>query len=438
MSDPRETEQRLRNWLDANQPQRERLCIQLLPLFGKYSEVQPRRPKGGPDGARDIQAIYNDSIEIWGAVGFKNSANDSEDDKKWCKDKFNKDIESAFEQNPNLKGFVFFTNVDLTPGEVQALKSTATRKGVSHVDIFYRERLRQMLDSSGGLGYRLQYLNIEMTPEEQLSFINSLEGMREKQLQELSTRQQEIDRKLHRVEFMNECLRPVHTVMAVVVLNKQYTPEELGHFRLIIEIERIYEPSPWPILFIGGRDCYITYKSNDMQKKLFGFTSIIWSENPHEVYQRQSESRKSERTQRLEFSGLLYHKGPFASVGEFDRTGFDIFVTPQLLDAMQGIGFVVNNYALLDLHRKILVTAEQVGLRENSPPEWPDNLTDEEKAVQWKRLYIRGRDTDNTSLTSPHRHVSREIHFSEYTPIKLDIPAKKGGTLQGIATFMIE
>ena len=438
MCDPRETEQRLRNWLDTNQPQRERLCIHLLPLFGKYSEVQPRRPKGGPDGARDIQAIYNNSVEIWGAVGFKNSANDSEEDKKWVNDKFNKDFEAALGQNPSLKGFVFFTNVDLTPKEVHTLKTMAICKGINHVDIFYRERLRQMLDSIEGLGYRLQYLNIKMSQEEQISFINRLEKIREIEQQELTKKQQEVNYKLHKLEFLNECLRPVRTVMAIVKLNKPYKPEELGHFRLVIEIIRIYDPSPWPKLFIGGRDHYIISDHDNTRKMLFGLQSLIWFEHPYEIHQSCIDSKKYERTQFLTFTGFLYRKGPFATLGEFDGTNFDIFVTSPLLGAIQNISFVVNHYALFQLSRNKLVIAEQIGLRENNPPKWPYDLTDKEKSVKFKRLYIRSKDTDNNSIIPPCRHMSREIHFSEYIPEKLDILAQKGGSLIRSASLIIE
>ncbi len=85
MSDVRLTEERLRSWLDSNQVQRERLCLHLLPLFGPYTNVTPRRPKGGRDGARDIQAIFDGGLEAWGAVGFQNSANDSTKNKTWVK-----------------------------------------------------------------------------------------------------------------------------------------------------------------------------------------------------------------------------------------------------------------------------------------------------------------------------------------------------------------
>lgn len=188
MPDSRVTEERLRTWLDANQVQRERLCAQLLPLLGSYSDVEPRRPKGGPDGARDLQAVHNGQVRVWGAVGFRNSAKDDENDKRWVRKKFKDDLQAALEENAFLRGFVFFSNVDLTPGEQDDLKDHAKGKGIGHVEIFIRERLRLVLDSIEGWGYRLQFLEIEMTREEQLAFIERfgarLEALLEKQRQE--------------------------------------------------------------------------------------------------------------------------------------------------------------------------------------------------------------------------------------------------------------
>lgn len=71
MCDIRRTEERLRSHLDSNQVMRERMCLALLPLLGPYTREQPRRPKGGPDGGRDLEAIFQGSIPVWGAVGFK-------------------------------------------------------------------------------------------------------------------------------------------------------------------------------------------------------------------------------------------------------------------------------------------------------------------------------------------------------------------------------
>ena len=237
--DTRETEARLRSWLDANQVQRERLCAQMLPLMGDYSEVVPRRPKGGPDGSRDLEAIFGGSIEVWGAVGFRNSAKDDKNDKTWVKKKFKADLNAALKKNPNLKGFVFLTNVDLTPTEQDSLKEYGHNKNVGHVDVFIREHLRVVLDSIDGWGYRLQFLDIEMSKEEQSTFINKFGARLESQLEQ---QHQEVNAKLQRIEFLHDCAKPIRGASFMVQLDRPYSPEELGHFRILLEIISLQEP----------------------------------------------------------------------------------------------------------------------------------------------------------------------------------------------------
>ena len=55
---PYQTDERLKNYLDTNQLQRERMCRAILAIDKRFSEVRPRHPRGGPDGGRDIQANY--------------------------------------------------------------------------------------------------------------------------------------------------------------------------------------------------------------------------------------------------------------------------------------------------------------------------------------------------------------------------------------------
>src|SRR5215211_5336904 len=97
------TEERLKTWLDGNQVQRERMCIAILALTKQYSNVRPRRPKGGPDGARDIEALYEGTYEVWGAVGFQNSVTDSAEDKRLAQKKYKSDLKSALAENPSLQ-----------------------------------------------------------------------------------------------------------------------------------------------------------------------------------------------------------------------------------------------------------------------------------------------------------------------------------------------
>lgn len=58
------------------------MCRALLALDPHYTDVRPRHPSGGPDGGRDMKAIYDGDRQVFGAVGFVNGANDSDEQKR--------------------------------------------------------------------------------------------------------------------------------------------------------------------------------------------------------------------------------------------------------------------------------------------------------------------------------------------------------------------
>ena len=71
----------------------------------------------------------------------------------------------------SASGIVFLTNQALTPRERDALSGLVTAKG--HKSILYHlERLRSILDSPSGYGARLEFLDINMSREEQVSFFS--------------------------------------------------------------------------------------------------------------------------------------------------------------------------------------------------------------------------------------------------------------------------
>jgi hypothetical protein len=197
MATPRETEERLRTWTQS-QADRERLCAALLELDQRFQDVKPRRPKGGPDGARDIEAKYEGRV-VWGAVGFRNNAIDSKEDKQWVATKFRSDLDAALVESPGLHGFVFLTNVDLTPAEREVLESYARSK-VAFCEIFYRERIRLVLDSPKGFAYRYQFLGLTMSDPEQVSFFAEYG---DRLLGFVQGRFDEVDARLARLEFVN-------------------------------------------------------------------------------------------------------------------------------------------------------------------------------------------------------------------------------------------
>jgi hypothetical protein len=139
---PTETDIRLKGWLDANQRDREQMCRSVLALDPHYSDVRPRHPSGGPDGGRDIEAIFDGQREAYGAVGFHNGANDSDEQKKQIRAKFSSDLKSALAAKPDLKVFAFLTNLHFTLGEQSEIKEEAKKAGIEQCDVLDREQLR--------------------------------------------------------------------------------------------------------------------------------------------------------------------------------------------------------------------------------------------------------------------------------------------------------
>jgi hypothetical protein len=164
------TDERLKGYLDTNQLQRERMCLAILAIDKRFTNVRPRHPRGGPDGGRDIEATFQGEQKAIGAIGFVNQENDSNDHKTKAKRKFTADLRSALKSEPDLKVFAFFTNVNLTASEKSALVQEAQSSGLAHCEIIDRERMRLVLDGADGLSIRFQALGIPMSEAEQATF----------------------------------------------------------------------------------------------------------------------------------------------------------------------------------------------------------------------------------------------------------------------------
>lgn len=86
----------------------------------------------------------------------------------------------------------------MSEGEVEELNQSAESKGISFVDIYWRERIRYALDSPEGLAIRYQYLSIPLSEAEQASFFSRFG----KDLERLVTgRFERLEKKLDLAEF---------------------------------------------------------------------------------------------------------------------------------------------------------------------------------------------------------------------------------------------
>lgn len=388
------TEERLRCWLDSNQVQRERMCLALLSLNRKYSNIKPRRPKGGPDGSRDIEAVYDERYDIWGAVGFRNSANDSPEDKKWVKNKLIDDLNNALQQKSDLQGFVFFTNVDLTPLEEVELRNLVISKGPVIVEIFYRERLRILLDSPAGLGLRYQYLGIPLSEAEQAAFFERFGT----ELETLMLKQfDSVDKRLARIEFFHDCTKPITDCRFKIILKNEYTADSLGHYRILFEVINMLETDPHPTIWFGGRDAYPIWHRGGSETKLFATKSIVWSQNPNHDIQNTIVGA-SMSTNSIEIFGQTYKKGPFLTIGDFDRKTVSLYVTKPLFEMIKEISFIIDDYVLLAFD------LDEINPENESPlTSWPEELTVEEQKIPWISIFSFGG-----------------FDFSAYTPNRVE------------------
>ncbi len=222
---PYETDERLKNYLDTNQMRREQMCLAVMAIDKRFSDVRPRHPRGGPDGARDIEAMFNGVQRAFGAVGFINQATDSDSDKRRTQNKFIDDLTEALKQQPQPEVFIFFTNVNLTLQEKDGLVKVAQANGIAYAELFDRERIRISLDNPDGLSIRFQYLGIPLSEAEQATFFarwgDDIQGV-------IADGFGQVQTLLNRILFLEEAALPLLDLTVVLELDKEWRGSEIG------------------------------------------------------------------------------------------------------------------------------------------------------------------------------------------------------------------
>lgn len=171
-----DTELKLLHWRDG-QTKAERLCADIL-ILDSFSSVDPQCPLGGPDGIKDVLCEKN-GWKYVGAAYFATGEKTFKDTKK----KFEGDLLGV--KANKADGIVFITNQKLSPTEREDLIKTAEVNN-SKAILYHRERIRTILDSPQGFAHRLEYLGIDMSKEEQLSFFSQWDLIFNQKLQDQS------------------------------------------------------------------------------------------------------------------------------------------------------------------------------------------------------------------------------------------------------------
>jgi hypothetical protein len=368
---PYDTDERLKSYLDTNQLRREQMCLAVLAIDKRFTNVKPRHPRGGRDGGRDIEATLQGSQKVFGAVGFVNQADDSDRNKSASKKKFESDLGSALEANPQLAGFVFFTNVNLTVGEEDELISAAKNKNVGYCEIFDRERLRISLDSPDGLSIRFQFLDLELSRAEQAAFFarwgDDIQSVIAHGFGEMKT-------VLNRMQFLYESGSVLDHFVVVTELDREYIPSEIGHFRLFCSLA-LKEPKNniFSIEF-GTTDNVSRVKAkveSDLDRRQSGVGRGMCGGQWEARLVEGSSAAKEEEIPYEETSSFTHvglrtigslkaefgydsfiRTGPYLCLKDLDDCIFAIFVNESLAKKIRKIHVFGNEYKLLELDER--------------------------------------------------------------------------------------
>jgi hypothetical protein len=163
-SEGNETWRRLREWVKQSAAA-ERLAGLIL-LNDGFSSVDPSHPLGGPDGIKDIICIKDKKKWVAGAYFPRKQKSFSDIQTKFLSD-------SRGVKSNQVDAFAFVTNQELSLSQREELESGLE----AAVSIYHLERISLMLNSPRLYGVRLEFLDIEMTREEQLAFIADRDGL---------------------------------------------------------------------------------------------------------------------------------------------------------------------------------------------------------------------------------------------------------------------
>jgi len=148
---------RLLEW-DRGQTPAERLSSLILRGEG-FGAIDPSHPLGGRDGLKDLTLSYAGEKWIAGVYFPRGQQSFNE-----IKQKFEHDIKGV--KVSASSGFAFITNQELRLAERKELIDLYPE---IDVDIFHLERIASILNSPQNYGIRLEFLDIDMTKEEQLA-----------------------------------------------------------------------------------------------------------------------------------------------------------------------------------------------------------------------------------------------------------------------------
>ena len=357
---------------------RERLCAALLPALGPYSKCELRRPKGGPDGGRDIEAFFCESTQAWAGIGFRNGGGNDANARKWASKKFASDLGRALEVNPSLSAFAFLTNVDLSPSIVTKLKTSAYELGVSNVDVFHLENLRFALDSAEGLIARLQFLDIPMTNTEQAALVSKYGAALQDAVCE---RFDKVDRTLAEMKRFIDFQMPIARIDILVRLKNPTSSAMLGLHALSVCFSQL---SP----FGDQTEFFLSVNANDHEDAKEATIAHTYCWTGSKVVDAFQFSPCRDRTKRVLASLCemgMTDIGGILTLSKIAKIRFSISCTSGFESKIESISVTANRYELLNV--------EVAETRPAESPQIPEEVNSVFRDSSWVTI-IEDRERD--------------------------------------------
>ncbi len=363
------------------------MCADLLSLDRRFSNVRPRNPKGGPDQGRDIEALFEGRALVFAAVGFIRGAQDTPQHRRQTANKFDHDLRSALKHAPDLDVFVFFTNVALTAKDRDGLCDAARAiKHSIYTEIFDREQIRLILNTPRGFGLRFQYLDLEMSKEEQQSFFS--EHGEEIQAM-LARRFTDIDSSMARMEFLADKPSPLTWLQALIQLKVPCTAAQLGEFRVLLELRRRGSRCAEPSLTMATEDTWIGPPSEGRRAlRLYVGTREHWIHNLKDPLDETPISR-------IPLGCELAPNPPIPTLAQLDQHEVSLWVSKPLHEMIDRVSLIANVYevATLTSSDMCFMDADELPWWPNT--EWWPELAPHSKALELVEI------TKSTHLPSP-------------------------------------
>lgn len=196
----------------------------------------------------------------------------------------------------------------------------------------------------------------------------------------------DVEKRLLRIEFLQESVLPLRSLLFVVDLRTPASTAELGHFRALMTLCH-HDRSEEHTLCVGGRDAYSTQTSGNTTRELFGNKLLNWVEEPTRILQQTIISHGQSAVAQIVLQVGLRHLPAFQMLHDLSECHTSVYLTEPLWERTSGISVVAGDYMLASFSRGQLAV-----LNGNPSVQWPETLNQPEEAIPWRPILPRGAD----------------------------------------------